>query len=84
MREFVAPAPSTAFIDSDPFNEVTYENTIKAKVAISKYLGKPLTLLSQGDRDIITSILAESLDKKIVMAKIKEYFTNTRDEQHAN
>ena len=84
MREFVAPAPSTAFIDSAPFNEVTYENTIKAKVAISKYLGKPLTLLSQGDRDIITSILAESLDKKIVMAKIKEYFTNTGDEQHAN
>lgn len=84
MRELVTPVPSTAFIDSDPFNEVTFENTVKAKIAISKYLGKPLTLLPQCDKDMIASILDESLEKKVVMAKIKEYFTNKGDEQHAN
>ncbi len=78
------PVPTQEFQDPDPFNEKSYENAVKAKVAISKYLGKPLTLLNQGDRDMIDIILDDSLDKASVMRRIKDYFNHSRSEQHAN
>ncbi len=83
MKKIVEPVPTREFDDPDPFNEKQYENLLKAKLAISKYLGKPLTILEQGDRDMIDAILSESLDKDAVMKRIKEYFNN-RSGEHAN
>ncbi len=77
MKQIVEPVPTRAFDDPDPFNEQHYENTVKAKVAISKYLGQPLTLLEQGDRDMIEAILSETLDKKSVMQQVKNYFNKS-------
>ncbi len=76
MKKVVEPVPAREFDDPDPFNERQYENILKAKLAISKYLGKPLAILEQGDRDMIDAILSESLDKDAVMKRIKEYFNN--------
>ncbi|CAI4148608.1 hypothetical protein ALT1644_1070002 [Alteromonas macleodii] len=83
MKNVVEPVPTREFDDPDPFNEKRFENILKAKLAISKYLGKPLTILAQGDRDMIDAILSESLDKEAVMKWIKEYFHN-RSGEHAN
>ena len=83
MKQIVEPVPTREFDDPDPFNEKQYENILKAKLAISKYLGKPLAILEQGDRDMIDAILSESLDKEAVMKQIKEYFNN-RSGEHAN
>lgn len=84
MKTIVEPVPAREFDDPDPFNEKTFDNIVKAKVAISKYLGKPLTLLAQGDRDMIDIFLDESLDKTSVMSKVKAYFNNKEDNKHAN
>lgn len=83
MKKMVEPVPSRKFDDPDPFNEKYYGSIFKAKLTISKYLGKPLTLLVQGDKDMIDAILSETLDKKVVMARIKEYF-NSGSREHAN
>jgi len=83
MKQLIEPVPLKQFDDPDPFNETCYENCFKAKLAISKYLGKPLALLNQGDLDMIDAILAESLDKKAVMKQIKHYF-NAQGGEHAN
>ena len=83
MKQIVEPVPTREFDDPDPFNEKQYENILKAKLAISKYLGKPLAILEQGDRDMIDAILSESLDGEAVMKQIKEYFNNMSGE-HAN
>ena len=83
MKNVVEPVPTREFDNPDPFNEKRFENILKAKLAISNYLGKPLTILAQGDRDMIDAILSESLDKEAVMKRIKEYFHN-RSGEHAN
>jgi len=83
MKQIVEPVPTREFDDPDPFYEKQYENILKAKLAISKYLGKPLAILEQGDRDMIDAILSNSLDKEAVMKRIKEYFNN-RSGEHAN
>lgn len=76
--------PEQDFEDSDPFNEKSYPNKVRAKVEISKYLGKPLTLLPQGDRDMIDIILDETLAKADVLSRIKTYFNEKRSDQNAN
>jgi len=45
------------FDDPDPFQEKYFPNTITAKLAISKHLGKPLAKLSEEER--------ETIDKKL-------------------
>lgn len=83
IKKVVEPVPTREFDDPDPFYEKQYENILKAKQAISKYLGKALAVLPQCDRDMIDAILSESLDKDAVMKRIKEYFNN-RSGEHAN
>ncbi len=62
------------FEDPDPFNELQFENKVKARLAVAEYLGKPLALLPQQDIDVIDAILSESSEKAVVMARIKDYF----------
>jgi len=84
MKDMVSPVPTREFDDPDPFNEHRFDNKVKAKVAISQYLGKPLTLLEQGDKDKIDAILNETLEKEQVMSQVKNYFNNSKDEKNAN
>lgn len=71
--------PLTPFEDPDPFNEFAYENTMKARLAISDYLGHPLALLPQADRDVIEDIVNETLDKKEVISRVREHFATNED-----
>jgi len=75
--------PSIPFTDPDPFNELVYTSALKAKLAIADYIGKPLALLPQSDRDFIDAILDETLDKTVVMARVKDHFNPKRDSSHA-
>ena len=71
------------FADPDPYNDLSYSSVLKAKLAIADYLGKPLALLSQTDRDFIEAILDETLEKSVVMARLKSYFHPKGDSTHA-
>ncbi len=72
--EKVIPFPVRTFVDPDPFQELTFKNSIEAKRAIARYLVKPLVKLTPEQMTKVESILEESLDKKEVMAKIQDYF----------
>ena len=74
VGENVIPFPVRSFVDPDPFQELTFKNTIEAKKAIARYLVKPLAKLTPEQMSIVESILSETLKKKEVMSKIKDYF----------
>ena len=74
VGENVIPFPVRSFVDPDPFQELTFKNTIEAKRAIARYLVKPLAKLTPQQMAKVDSILEENLNKKEVMAKIKDYF----------
>jgi len=73
----VAPAPNprdiptAAFADPDPFHELTYPTALAAKRAISDYLGTPLAKLPAATLEQINSIVADTLDKKTVIARVR-------------
>lgn len=83
MMKTVGVLPVTPFVDPDPFNELTFPSILKGKVAIAAYLGKPLALLPQADKDVIDAILDKTLDKTVVMARVKDYFNPKEDSNHA-
>jgi hypothetical protein len=66
-----AAVPVKAFADPDPFHELTYPNPIAAKRAISQFLGLPLAKLSREQLDRINAIVAETLNKQEVMARVR-------------
>ena len=74
VPENVIPFPVRSFVDPDPFEELTFKNTIEAKRALAHYLVKPLAKLTPEQMAAVESILEETLNKKEVMTKIKDYF----------
>ena len=69
------PEPARVpFHDPDPFEELAYPNAIRAKLAIADLLGRPLGRLSDEERAWINGVLAETLGKTAVMARIRERF----------
>ncbi len=66
------------FADPDPYREITFENTVRAKLAIADLLGRPLARLSVEERDWINGILAETLSKSTVLARVRERFMTPR------
>ena len=66
--------PSQPFQDPDPFHEIHFPNGIKARLAIADYLGKPLALLTQAQKDWIDALLEKTLDKQRVMESVRAYF----------
>jgi hypothetical protein len=63
--------PAAAFADPDPFHELTYPTPLAAKRAIADYLGKPLAKLPAATLEEINSIVADTLDKKTVIARVR-------------
>jgi len=66
------------FADPDPFGEIAYPSAIRAKLAIADLLGRPLARLSEEDRAWINGVLAETLAKAAVMARVRERFLAPR------
>jgi hypothetical protein len=66
-------------VDPDPFQEITYQNAVRAKLAIADLLGRPLARLSDEEREWINALLAETLVRAAVMARVRERFMPTRN-----
>ena len=67
--------PSVPFVDLDPYEEINFVSTHEAKLAISGVLGIPLGRLQEYQLKNIDAILAENLNKKWVIKKVKELFS---------
>lgn len=80
-----APDPSlTPFHDPDPFQEFIYPTVLLAKRAIADYLGQPLARLPAEQRAFIDALLTETLQKKTVMERVRQYFQpGSQGEHHA-
>jgi hypothetical protein len=70
----------TPFVDPDPFQELTYPNTIAAKRAISDYLGTPLAKLDPRQLAQIDMIVQATLNKKKVMEAVRQWLNRTNEE----
>ena len=84
-KEIIDVIKKTGFIEENvdkfiPFkeydeSELFFKDPIDAKIAISMYLGKPLSILLDNQINQIEQFISESLCKKILMEKIKMFFT---------
>ncbi len=82
--ESAANLPSQPFWDPDPFQEIHFANGIKARLAIADYLGKPLAVLTQAQKDWIDALLEETLEKRKVMQRVRAYFRPHRDKEESH
>ena len=73
-----APLPSRPFVDPDPFREFVFPSAIEAKRAIADQLGTPLGQLAVEERAVIEAILRETLERSIVLARVRAHFTTPR------
>jgi hypothetical protein len=81
----VTPRPANPdgrrFVDPDPFQELVYPNAFNAKRAIADILGVPLAKLTPEQRAWIDGLLSETLDKKAVLARVRDHFQATPQER---
>jgi hypothetical protein len=73
-----APLPSRPFVDPDPFREFAYPSAIEAKRAIADLLGVPLGQLAAEERAAIDAILRETLERGLVLTRVRAYFAVRR------
>jgi hypothetical protein len=64
--------PTTSFTVPDPFHELSYPTALAAKRAIAEYLGMPLAKLPTAKLAEINAIVADTLDKKVVIARVRD------------
>lgn len=72
----------TPFNDPDPYQEFTYPTVLFAKRAISDYLAKPLAKLSTEQLAFIDALLAETLNKKVIIERVRQYFHSNKGGEH--
>ena len=84
-----SPARSAENLPRQPFHaealEDRYPNRITAKLAIAEEIALPLVKLDPEDRAFIDRLLAETLVRPVVLARVREHFRNkkTRGDHHA-
>ena len=74
--------PATRFTDPDPFHELSYPTALAAKRAIAEFLGTPLAKLPPAKLEEINAIVAETLDKKLVIARVRDCLKQPREPRH--
>lgn len=62
------------FQDPDPYLEFSYPTPLMAKLAIADYLGQALAKLSIEQREFISLLVQETLTKKLILERVREYF----------
>ena len=67
------------FQDPDPFAEFTYPTVLTAKRAIADYLALPLARLDEAEMAFIDGLLAETLNKKVILEKVRQYFKEKKE-----
>ena len=66
------PVSRTPF--PEPAADVAFPTPLAARLAISVQLSKPIGGLPEPDRDFIDALLAETLDRDAVAARVREHF----------
>lgn len=69
--------PKVAFVDPDPFTELTFPDRISAKLAIAAELCKPLAKLTKEQQDFINQTVADTLNKRQIFDQVHAYFNPT-------
>jgi hypothetical protein len=72
------------FQDHDPYQEFMYPTVLAAKRAIADYLALPLARLSDQQRAFIDGILAETCNKKVILERVRNYFSERKEERDAD
>ena len=70
----IVALPRSAFVDPDPWGEITYRNELEARHGIADRLGKPLGALDADARTFISELLQRTLDKAEIASTIVERF----------
>jgi hypothetical protein len=55
-------------------HEYHFPSVITAKLAIADDLARPLAKLPPADRAFIDQVLAETLTRRVVLARVRDYF----------
>ncbi|KAA8685034.1 MULTISPECIES: integrase [Pseudomonas syringae group] len=84
LRGFSDPVhvPTQAFIDPDPFQQLTYPNQHAAKLAIADFLGTPLGRLPTEQLDTINAIVKSTLNKQDVLTQVRSFMAQPRETPH--
>jgi hypothetical protein len=76
------PAAAAVPIAKQPFNadahEYHYPSVIAAKLAIADDLAQPLAKLPPEDRSFIDQVLGETLMRRIVLERVRDYFRRNK------
>ncbi|MDB0542809.1 DDE-type integrase/transposase/recombinase [Ralstonia solanacearum] len=72
--------PVQAFVDPDPFQQLTYASALEAKRAIAQYLGRPLATLPVDQLQAINVIVGTTLNKQDVLARVCACVTQPSEE----
>jgi len=62
------------FVDSNPFQELTFSTAIAAKLAIAEYLARPLAKLTPEQVAYIDAVCTSTLNKQEVMKQVRDFF----------
>jgi hypothetical protein len=62
------------FVDSNPFQELTFSTAIAAKLAIAEYLARPLAKLTPEQVAYIDGVCTSTLNKQEVMKQVRDFF----------
>jgi len=74
---------AAAFVDPDPFHQLTYPDALAAKRAISDALGLPLAKLPPDQLAEINAIVQDTLNKQEVLARVRACVEVSGGSQHA-
>jgi len=81
------PSAAVAAIPRQPFDadalEYHFPTPLAAKLAIADELATPLAKLTAEDRAFIDQVLAETRMRRMVLARVREYFRHRLGEQNA-
>jgi hypothetical protein len=58
----------------EPGADIAFPTPLAARLAISVQLSRPLGSLPEPDRLFIDALLAETLDREIIAARVREHF----------
>jgi hypothetical protein len=84
LSSFAGPVPTQAFVDPDPFQQLTYPNAHAAKLAIADFLGTPLGRLPADQIEAITAIVQVTLNKQDVLAQVRACMVQAKEKpRHA-
>ncbi|MFJ2456887.1 hypothetical protein ACIOWK_35330 [Pseudomonas protegens] len=84
LRGFSDPVnvPTQAFVDPDPFQQLTYPSPHAAKLAIADFLGTPLGRLPADQIDNINVIVKSTLNKQDVLAQVRTFMAQPQENPH--